>query len=206
MTVLLMNPNSNLGTTKMMCRIAAEVLEVPPRPWTVPEGPALITTNRALVAAGRLIEHAEIPKDIEAIIVSAFGDPGAAALAARLHIPVVGIGGAAARASLLPFAVATTTPALVGSIDKLMRSNATQTTYCGCFITEGDPNELMENEQSLDQALLAAVHAAARAGAHRVIIGGGPLGEAAERLSSRSPLPLTSPIRAAAKEVRALLG
>jgi Asp/Glu/hydantoin racemase len=201
-----MNPNANQGTTEMMCGIAAQVLKTPLRPWTAPGGPALITTIEALGDAARFVEQAEIPEDIEAVIVSAFGDPGAAALAARLPIPVVGIGGAAARASSLPFAVATTTPALVASIDKLMRSNATETTYCGCFISEGDPNALMENEQSLDEALLAAVHSAARAGAQRVIIGGGPLGEAAERLSGQSPLPLTSPIRAAAEEVRALLG
>jgi len=206
MAVLLMNPNTNKNTTATMCQIAAKVLRTPPLAWTAPEGPSLITTRNDLIAASRFIEQAEIPDGIEAIMVSAFGDPGAAALAARLPIPVVGIGGAAARASARPFAVATTTPQLVASIDSLMRTNATGTTYCGCFVSEGEPNALMESEHLLDDALLAAIHKAAQAGAQCVIIGGGPLGEAAERLSDQSPLPLISPIRAAATEVRALLG
>ncbi|MFD1749345.1 aspartate/glutamate racemase family protein [Salipiger marinus] len=124
--VLLMNPNSSEATTRAMVAIAARVL---PRVegWTAPAGPPLLTDPAVLAQAGDLVAAAEVPEGIAAVIVSAFGDPGQAALAARLAVPVVGIGGAAARAAARGgrrFAVVTHTPALVESIDALMRQAA----------------------------------------------------------------------------------
>ncbi|WP_245752454.1 aspartate/glutamate racemase family protein [Poseidonocella pacifica] len=203
MSVLLMNPNSNVTTTDMMCRIAARALSVAPLAWTAPEGPDLITTPEALDAAAHNVARADIPPNVTAIIVSAFGDPGAATLAKQLTIPVVGIGGAAARACKQPFAVATTTPALADRIDALMAAHA-RSPYLGCFLTVGDPGPLMSDEAALDVALLKAVEAAERSGAKCVIIGGGPLGAAADRLSGQSAAQLINPILAAAEEVRLL--
>lgn len=200
MRVLLMNPNANTATTEAMCAIAARVLPQPPVSWTAPDGPRLLTTPEVLDLAATSVERATLPDDLDAVIVSAFGDPGAAALAQRLAIPVIGIGAASARACTRPFAVATTTPALATRIDALMTAQNPEQPYLGCFLTNEDPDALMADTKALDAALIGAIRHAATAGAEQVIIGGGPLGEAALRLSTASPVPLIHPILAAAQE------
>ncbi len=204
-----MNPNSNAHTTNRMCAIAARAMPVAPIGWTAPAGLDLITSTEALDNAGRYVETANIPTDLSAVIVSAFGDPGAAGLAQRLSCPVIGIGAAAARAAAKtgqPFAVATTTPALAERINVLMTAHSGNTPYVGCFTAAEDPELLMANDENLDAALLGAIRKAAQAGAAHVIIGGGPLGEAAERLRAITPLPLLNPILCAAHEVANIIG
>ena len=200
--VLLINPNGSEATTDAMVSIAKRHLpEV--SGWTNPDAPAMITDQPRLQAAAAQVAQADVPT-VDAIIVAAFGDPGAGALAKRLSIPVVGIGAAAARAAsadFASFAVATTTPDLATSIDALMLEKGGDT-YAGCFLTEGDPLNLAAQPKVLDAALLKACRAAAEAGAERVIIGGGPLAEAAIRLQGQSPVELIQPLVAACNEVR----
>jgi Asp/Glu/hydantoin racemase len=102
--------------------------------------------------------------------------------------------------------VATTTPALAARIDALMTTQNPSQPYLGCFLTEEEPEALMADAQALDTALLGAIRRAAASGAEQVIIGGGPLGEAALRLASQSPVPLIHPILAAAQEALDRLG
>lgn len=207
--VILMNPNSNADTTAIMCAMAARVLPVVPTGWTAPVGPPLIGTADALQTAAAQIATASIRPWPQAIIVSAFGDPGAEALALRAPCPVIGIGAAAARAAAAgeqPFAVATTTSSLAPLIDGLMQRAAGSARYLGCFCSAGDPAVLMSDARALDRALLEQIEKAHAAGAAAVIIGGGPLGEAAERLRAKAPLRLINPILCAAQEVAGHLG
>ncbi len=205
--LLLMNPNSDVATTRAMVAIARTIL---PRigGWTAPSGPGMIVTDEALRTAAELVAAAVLPP-VRGIIVSAFGDPGRAALSRRMACPVVGIGAAAARAAGAGgrrFAVVTTTPGLRTSIDALMQAEAGAGSYAGCHLTPGDPVALMADADRLDAALLAGIETAARDGAGAVIIGGGPLAEAAERLAAVSPVPLVAPILAAARELRHHVG
>lgn len=139
--ILLMNPNSSRRTTDAMVAIAARSLP-DVIGWTAPGGPELLVSMAYLRAAADYVAAAEIPEATQGVIVSAFGDPGRAALAARLDIPVVGIGQAAALAAARGgrrFAVVTHTPGLVEGIDALMRSSAPGADYLGTFLTDGDP-------------------------------------------------------------------
>ncbi|MBE9635280.1 aspartate/glutamate racemase family protein [Salipiger mangrovisoli] len=202
-----MNPNSNAATTRTMCGIAGRVL---PRVsgWTAPEGPALITSAQALHQAAIQVAAAQLEPGISGVIVSAFGDPGLEALSARLRVPVVGIGSAAARAAAAEgraFAVVTHTPGLETSIDALMNNAGSAGRYLGTYLADGDPIELSGDPEKLDAALLYAAKLAHRDGAEAVIIGGGPLGEAADRLADHAPCILVSPILHAALEMRAKL-
>lgn len=205
--VLLMNPNANRATTAAMVAIARRHL---PRVtgWTAPAGPDLLTGPDALMAAARRVAAARVPAGIDGIIVSAFGDPGRAALAAHAGVPVVGIGWAAAMeaARIGRFAVATHTPDLAPGIDALMRAAAPDADYLGTFLTTGDPARLTADPAGLDAALLRAIRAAHRAGADAVIVGGGPLGDAADRLLDRAPCRLVAPIPAAARLLLCLMG
>ena len=104
----------------------------------------------------------------------------------------------------VPFAVVTSTPKLAPSIDKIMRAE-TGDTYLGCYTTEDDPLILASNSDALDYALITSCEKANKAGAKRIIIGGGPLGQAAIRISSQVKVPLIQPLVAACSEVSALI-
>ncbi len=205
MTVLVVNPNGSEAVTRAMVRAAAEIL--PQVEGATMEGlPAMLTTPEALAASAERVAQITPDAAVQGVIVAAFGDPGRAALAGRLAVPVVGIGQSAAleaRATAEPFAVATTTPALRDAIDTLMAEGGPG--YLGSFITEGDPEALLGDVAALDAALLRAVEQAATAGARSVIIGGGPLGDAADRLGALAPVPLIHPLRAAARRMVDLL-
>jgi Asp/Glu/hydantoin racemase len=190
--VLLINPNSSTATTDAMVRIARRYL---PQVigWTNAQAPKMITEPEALARAGEHIANAELP-EAAGVIVAAFGDPGRDALAQRLAVPVVGIGAAARDAARGTFAVATTTPDLEEPIDTLM---SVKSGYLGCFFTEGDPLHLAGDANALDAVLRRAVERAAQAGAESVIIGGGPLAEAAARIADACPVPLIQPLPAA---------
>lgn len=211
MTIALINPNTNATTTQMMLSIAqqaAPLLDF--TGLTAALGPGMITDGAALDAsADEVIRLASSAEGVDAVIVSAFGDPGVLRLRQASEIPVIGIGGAAARLaarSAGSFAVVTTTAGLAERITALMSGSSGATAYLGTFVTPGDPQDLMQDAGKLDAALLVQIAAAARAGAERVIIGGGPLGMAAERLAPRAPVPLINPIRAAVREMSGLLG
>ncbi|EAQ05316.1 aspartate/glutamate racemase family protein [Yoonia vestfoldensis] len=198
-----MNPNSNRATTREMAAIASTILP-DVQGWTAPDGPGLLTSMTLLDAAAAHVAAAEIPDAVGGIIVCAFGDPGRAALAARLDIPVIGIGESAAIAAASGgrrYAVVTHTPGLVSGIDMLMRTAAPSGAYLGTFLTDGDPVILSADEDALDAALLAATHRAHSAGAQAVIIGGGPLGQSAERLRPLAPCDLIAPIPEAARRM-----
>lgn len=199
--ILLINPNSSEQTTKAMVAIARRHLPGVIG-WTNRRAPGMITDPCALANAADQLVAADLPA-ARAVIVAAFGDPGAGGLSAKLDVPIVGIGVAAARAAgegRVPFAVVTTTPRLAPSIDVLMRANSTGP-YSGCFVTEGDPLVLMADAVALDIALIRACKEAAKAGAKRIIIGGGPLATAAIRIAEQVPLPLVQPLVAACREV-----
>lgn len=201
--ILLANPNANPVTTAAMCAIAAPWL-AGLQGWTAPTGPQVIVTPDQLDRATDGIAALHPPAACRGVIVAAFGDPGADRLAARLAVPVIGIGAAAARAAAQggrTFAVATTTPALRDRIDALMRGQNGR--YLGCHMT--DSPDVMRDPDALDRALLDAVMRAAAAGAEAVIIGGGPLAQAAVRLAPLSPVPLIQPVPEAARAMARLL-
>jgi Asp/Glu/hydantoin racemase len=204
--ILLANPNTNAHTTKAMCAIAARHLP-DIQGWTAPKGANLIQTPALIAQAADQIALLEPPQGCRGVIVSAFGDPGAARLAARLDIPVIGIGAAAAQAAGdggRSFAVATTTPQLADSINALMTAHAGQGRYLGCYLTDGPIMTVMNDPALLDRELLYAAERAAKAGAQAVIIGGGPLAEAARRISAMCPVRLIQPITEAARLIRRL--
>ena len=203
--VLIINPNSSQKTTQDMVGITSRYLPNV-MGWTNHKGPKMIVDRDQLYEAANQISKAVFPV-ASALIVAAFGDPGAKRLARSMDIPVIGIAAAAAREAALSgvsFAVVTSTPKLAPSIDKIMRAERNDT-YLGCYITEDDPLVLASNSDALDYALITSCEIAKEAGAKRIIIGGGPLGQAAIRISSQVKVPLIQPLVAACSEVSALI-
>lgn len=204
-TILLINPNTSTRSTEMMLAVARPLL--PPgitlRGATAARGPAMIVDEPALAAAAAevvRIGRAEAAQ-VDAIVVSAFGNPGAAELREAVPVPVVGIGEAAVRAAAAHgarFGIATTTPGLVRSIETGVRDLGLGDRFSGVRVPEGDPLALADDPPLQDQALAeAAIACFEQDGAQTVVIGGGPLSDAAARLRARFRDRIVEPVPAA---------
>ncbi|OCP38220.1 aspartate/glutamate racemase family protein [Ensifer sp. LC163] len=211
--ILLINPNSSHATSSMMLAIAERAVtgRLAVAIATAKRNPQMIVTPEQLTAAAdEVIEigtsHAA---DCLGIIVSAFGDPGLAALKDRVDIPVVGI----CEASMIEaarngrkFGVATTTPDLIEAIDERAHDLGLAGQYTGIRCTPGDPLALAGDEKRLRDQLGEAVrHCIELDGAGAVIIGGGPLGQAAEQLQPDFTTPIIAPIPCAVERVLDLM-
>jgi allantoin racemase len=196
MRLALINPNTDATVTQTMCTIAARAGAAQITGFTAPFGARLITNEQTLaIAAEAVLALAPDLTGFDGVIIAAFGDPGLAALRARLPVPVTGIAEAAMRAASQNgrrFAVATTTPDLRASITAAATAHGN---FAGVWITPGDPATLTADRARLIPALHAACAAAmTEGGAQAVIIGGGPLADAAEALRDSIGVPLIAPI------------
>jgi Asp/Glu/hydantoin racemase len=216
--ILLINPNTSQSTTKMMVDIArtalADGLEI--RGVTMARGVPMIVDEADLRAAADAVGAMDLPgagpqrAGVRAVIVAAFGDPGADALRRRLAVPVVGIGEAAMREAAQHgrrFGIATTTPFLASSIEANVLRHGLGCSFTGVRFTGGDPRMLGLDPAALEAALEEAVWACVEAdGAQAVVIGGGPLGQAAQALSTRFAIPVIGPVPAACRSLLRALG
>lgn len=207
--ILLINPNSNEATTAMMVAIATSAagdgFDIVGA--TAARAPRMIVSAEALEAAGPEVEEIALARknECDGIIVSAFGDPGLAGIKAALRLPAVGIGESAmleAAGGGRRFGVATTTPLLGAKIDALPEALGLRSHYTGTRFAEGDPEALMRDPARLRDALAGAVDACiVQDGAEAVIIGGGPLGEAARELQPMFAVPVIAPIPSAVTRI-----
>ncbi|MET0208167.1 MAG: aspartate/glutamate racemase family protein [Burkholderiaceae bacterium] len=210
--ILLINPNTSQGTTDMMVAIASA--ELPPggrvTGMTAAFGPPMIVNETELAAAGLQVEQVwkKAGAHWSGIIISAFGDPGIERVRASSHVPVVGICEASmleASAKGRRFGIATVTPDLLAAIDADVDALGLRASYTGTRLTEGDPRVLASDAVALEAALGDAVRACIEDGAQAVIIGGGPLGQAAVRLAPHFDIPIIAPISAAMSQLLGLL-
>lgn len=211
--ILLINPNSLEATTAMMVAIAksaaADGFDIVGA--TAKRAPSMIVTPDALDAAAP--EVGEIARahasSCDGIIVAAFGDPGLAEIRSAMNLPAVGIGEASmleAAEGRRRFGVATTTPLLAAKIDALPEALGLRSRYTGTRFASGDPQALIGDPTQLRAALAGAVEACiALDGAEAVIIGGGPLGEAARELQPMFTVPVIAPILSAVRRIILLI-
>ncbi|WP_454711457.1 aspartate/glutamate racemase family protein [Cupriavidus nantongensis] len=207
--ILLINPNTSAATTQMMVGIArawlAQHLAAAPAVVgaTAARGAPMIVDDADLAVATTAMGDADLLRQARlagGVIVGAFGDPGLDALRAQLAVPVVGIGEAAMHAAAAGgrrFGIATTTPRLAASIESAVSRHGLQAWFTGARFTDGDPRALGNAPQQQEKELGGAVQACIDDGAQAVIIGGGPLGEAARALGQRFSVPVIGPIPAA---------
>lgn len=214
--VLLLNPNTSTVATSSMTQIVQSVLpDYLVVGHTAPFGPEMIVEPAALEASRAAVSEMVRAASLEqpcGVIVSAFGDPGLAEARATLACPVCGIGEASfleAAKGGRKFAVATTTPQLTDAI--AVRATAVvaeSDLFLGTFVPNGceDPVALLrENPSLLVEKLHMAVQNACDVGAEAVIIGGGPLSEAAKQLEKEVSVPLIQPLPAAARLMVAMI-
>ncbi|WP_110855838.1 aspartate/glutamate racemase family protein [Paraburkholderia silvatlantica] len=211
--VLLLNPNVSVTTTTMMVEIAQ--MCAPPgvvvMGATIESGVSMITTAAELSAAAHEViaywrRQSAKPSGV---IVGAFGDPGLEQLRAMAAIPCVGL----CEASMLEastggrrFGIATVTHDLVVSINQRAVALNINELYAGIRLTHGDPVQLASRPEELIESLATAVKQSITLdGAEAVIIGGGPLGQAALALAGRFSVPIIAPVPAAMRQLLRLI-
>jgi allantoin racemase len=211
--ILLINPNTSADTTRMMVSIACATLppDVEVRGVTAQHGVPMITTAQELAASSAEVLDCweRMGPNWSGVMVACFGDPGLDLMRGKTTAPVVGICEAAmleAAQNGRRFGVITTTPDLAGPIRARAGALGLASSYTGLRVTAGDPFELVGNAAALDAALAAAAtQSFALDGAQAVVVGGGPLGQAAAALETRFDLPMIAPIASAARRLLALI-
>jgi len=203
--ITLINPNTSTATTAMMTDIARKYLpaEATIEGITAANGVPMILDEEQLGAATDGVMEMGLAKSgkSDGLIISAFGDPGLELLREICDIPVVGI----CEASMLEaslggrrFGIATVTPDLVGSFAGKADALGLAPFFTGTRLTTGNPIALASDPQRLHAALAIAVRECfEKDGAEAVIIGGGPLGQAADDLQHLLSAPVIAPIRSA---------
>ena len=167
----------------------------------------LSPADMQLAAAGVLALGVQAEQEQAcAIIVAAFSDPGLDELRGRVSIPVLGIGESAfaeAAKGGRHFGIVTISPdvALLASFTAKATELGVGGQYCGAHVTQGDAHTLLTNVEQLDSALAVAIAESIAEGAQSVILGGGPLSVAAERLQAQFAVPLLNPVSSAARAV-----
>ncbi|MER7011928.1 aspartate/glutamate racemase family protein [Saccharopolyspora sp. NPDC000359] len=213
-TVVVVNPNTNRGTTAMMAELAHQHLApagLVVEGITVARGPSMIVDPSALAdAAGHVVgavrDHLAGPSGdrVGAVVVGAVGDPGRAELAAVLDVPVVGIGQAsvlAAGARGRRFGMVTSTPLLVDSLTELVRAHGSLGNFTGVHLTSTDPLTLAASPEQQRRELAEAARACAVGGAEAVIVAGGPLSRAARQLAELDLVEIVEPLPSASRMV-----
>ena len=203
--ITLINPNTSRKTTAMMTEIARKYL---PGDFTI-EGVTAARGVPMILDAAALSAAAEGVVDMgvaaagrsDGLIVSAFGDPGLERLREVSGIAAVGICEASmleASAGGRRFGIATVTPDLVGSFASKADVLGISPLFTGTRLTSGDPVALASDLERLHAALAVAVRECfEKDRAEAVIIGGGPLGQAADDLQRLMFAPVIAPIRSA---------
>ncbi|MFM0597455.1 aspartate/glutamate racemase family protein [Paraburkholderia dilworthii] len=211
--ILLLNPNTSTETTAMMVAIARSCV---PSGYTVSGEtaargvPMILDAEHLHAAGGEVVESwARHVGKVSGIVISAFGDPGIDLLRGLTDVPIVGI----CESSILEaarggrrFGIATVTPDLVKPIDASVDALGLSGVYTGIRLTSEDPQELASDPLRLEEALADAVVACIEQdGAEAVVIGGGPLGQAAIGLAHRFRVPVIAPIPAAMRKLTEIL-
>jgi Asp/Glu/hydantoin racemase len=208
-SILLINPNISARTTQMMLSVARPM--APPdctiRGCQADRGAAMIVDEAALAVSEEEVVRIGLEQagSIDAIIVAAFGNPGAGRLRQLLSIPIIGIGEAAiieAATGGRRFGIATTTPGLVAAIEASVRDLGVAGAFTGVRLPAGDPLALAADPAAQDEALAAAAtECVEKDGAESVIIGGGPLSESAARLRRQFHATIVEPVPAAMRQL-----
>jgi Asp/Glu/hydantoin racemase len=201
--IALINPNANEETTARMTAIAVETAgpDVVFVGFTAPAGPKIVADEATLEAAaqqviarGMLLEGS----GFDGVLISGFGDPGLDRLRTRIVIPVTGIAEAGMREAAQGgrrFSIVTTTPRLKETIiSRAIRLGHGDSLIC---VRLAGPEEVMRDRQRLEDALLLSCRQSiSEDGAEVILIGGGPLADAARAIAPLIAVPIVEPVAA----------
>jgi Asp/Glu/hydantoin racemase len=214
MKLLLVNPNISADVTAVMETEARRSASPGTDIVAATAGfGALYIENRveAAIASHAVLDCiAERGADVDAVIVSAFGDPGLAAARELFEMPIVGI---AESAFLMAWTLGRrySIVAMTPRLGVWFREAADEHGLAGRLasvraLTDG-PTDIARAKDELGERLVAeALKAVETDGAEVVILGGGPIAGLARDVGHRIPVPAIDGVSCAVRLAEALVG
>jgi allantoin racemase len=208
MRILFINPNITSSITELMAaearRSAALGTELVP---VTAEFGTLYVENRveATIAAHAVLEACAAHSDgCDAVIISAFGDPGLYAAKELLDLPVVGVSEAAFLAAYMlgnRYAIVCLTPRLKTWYVETAHAHGLNGKLVAARAIAGPVPDITRAKDDLRAMVLAeCLRAIAEDDAEVIIIGGGPIAGLAREISAEVP------VSAAVKLAEAIVG
>jgi Asp/Glu/hydantoin racemase len=212
MRLLLINPNMTEAMTTAMTNVAhaaigedAEII-----PVTATKGfPYISSRAEAQIAGAQVLEMiAAFHKDVDAVIIAAFGDPGLVATRELFDLPIIGMAEAAVlSASLLGdrFSVVTFSPHMARWYTDCVIQTGLEARFTGVRCPKQPPAKIDNIAADFRNELISlAGLATAQDGADVVILGGAPLAGLAPQITDQTPGILIDPIAAASVQALAM--
>jgi allantoin racemase len=214
MRLLFINPNITSSITELMAaearRCAAAGTELVP---VTAEFGTLYVENRveAAIAAHAVLDACAAHSDgCDAVIISAFGDPGLYAAKELLDLPVVGVSEAAFLAAYMlgnRYAIVCLTPRLKTWYVETAHALGLNGKLVAARAIPGPVPDITRAKDDLREKVLAeCVKVIAEDDAEVIIIGGGPVAGLAREISDELPVPLIDGVSAAVKFAEAIVG
>ncbi|MEO0402449.1 MAG: aspartate/glutamate racemase family protein [Pseudomonadota bacterium] len=212
MRLLLINPNMTEAMTVSMADVAratvardAEIV-----PITATSGfPYIASRAEAQIAGAQVLETiASHSKNVDAVIIAAFGDPGLVAARELFDLPIVGMAEAAVLSAAQlgeRFSVVTFSPHMARWYTDCVQQTGLGSRFTGVRCPPDPPASLNNVATALRGDLIALAGLATTSdGADVVILGGAPLAGLAPEIADETPGILVDPIAAATVQAMAM--
>jgi allantoin racemase len=214
MRLLLLNPNTSIALTDRMAAPARAALPkgATLRTATAPRGfPYISNRSEAQISGGIVLEMlAAEPREPDAAIVGAFGDPGARAARGLFGFPVVGVAEAAMHSAAMlgdRFAIVAFTPRMKAWYLDCVHEVGLERRLAGFRAPARAPAGPETAQADLRVALMDCIRACREEdGADVVIVAGAPLAGFAAEAAASLDIPLIDPVVAAVHQAAALTG
>jgi allantoin racemase len=214
MRLLLLNPNTSAALTERMAGPARAAMPAGAllRSVTAPRGfPYISNRSEAQVSGAIVLEMlAAEPRDPDAAIVGAFGDPGARAARGLFGFPVIGVAEAAMHSAAMlgdRFAIVAFTPRMKAWYLDCVHEVGLERRLAGFRAPARAPASPETAQADLRDALLDCIRACREEdGADVVIVAGAPLAGFAAEAGAALDIPLVDPVVAAVHQAAALAG
>lgn len=176
---LVLNPNTSRAMTDAV--VAELTRSAPPETlvqgMTARDGCAVIDSRESFAIGARtaLAMQADLPADVDAVVLACFGDPGLEALRSACEMPVVGLAEAALRsadATGKPSAIVTAGPNWVTLLRERARSFGLSRGLVDVYALDGNGAALRRDPAAFAMQVHALSMQAADAGAHTLMLGG----------------------------------
>ena len=213
MRILLLNPNTTSAITDRLFAAASQVTAPSTTliPLTAPRGvPYIATRAEAQIGGAVTLEVlAEYHRNVDAVIIAAFGDPGLLGARELFDIPIVGMAEAAMLSACMlgrRFAIVTFATALVPWYQECVEMHGLTGRCAGIRMLDGNFRSITDVQEEKEELLVElACRTVTEIDADVIILGGAPLAGLAAKVKHRIPVPVVDQVQAAVKQAEALV-
>lgn len=213
MRILVLNPNTTESATQLMLAAGRPAATAGTElvPLTATRGvPYIATRAEAQIGGAIALEMiAEVHREVDAVIIAAFGDPGLLGARELFDIPVIGISEAAMLTACMlgqRFALVALSTVFAGWYRDCVEMHGLTARCAGVYGLDKSFASIVDvQDENLDALVALAGRAIEDGGADSLIFAGAPLAGLATKVRDRIPLPIVDPIAAAVKQAETMI-